>query len=54
MYGFFRNVKEKGGPGLDVATLDLIHSRGFLLRSRTDGTDKWERPSAWFLYQKPN
>jgi 2-polyprenyl-3-methyl-5-hydroxy-6-metoxy-1,4-benzoquinol methylase len=54
MYGFFRTGDYKCGPGLDATALDLIRSRGFLLRSRTDGADKWERPSAWFLYQKPN
>lgn len=54
MYGFFRTAGDKDGPGLDAAALSMILSHGFLLRSRTDGTDKWERRSAWFLYQKPN
>ncbi len=51
MYGFFRPSPAAPGPGLDDATLDLIQSRQMALRSRTDGTDKRGRPSAWFLFQ---
>lgn len=53
MYGFFKASPHQSGPGLAAFDLDLIQSRGFHLLSRTDGVDKRERPSAWFLYQKP-
>lgn len=53
MYGFFKSSQEEIGPGLENETLGLIASHGFLLRSRLDSTDKRERPSAWFLYQRP-
>ena len=52
MYGFFKPDPHLPGPGLVEADLDLIHARGFSLLSRTDGFDKRERPSAWFLFQK--
>ena len=54
VYGFFKSaVSQQSGSGLAPADLDLILSFGFRLVSRTDGVDKRERPSAWFLYQKP-
>lgn len=52
MYGFFKPASQPSGPGLGAPDLDLIQARGFRLLSRTDGVDKRERPSAWFLYQK--
>lgn len=52
MYGFFKPAPHLPGPGLAEADLDLISSRMTLL-SRRDGYDKRERPSAWFLFQKP-
>lgn len=53
MYGFFKSAPHLSGPGLAAPDLDLISSHGFRLISRTDGWDKRERPSAWFLYQRP-
>ena len=52
MYGFFKPASHLSGPGLAAPDLSLIHARGFSLLSRTDGFDKKERPSAWFLFQK--
>lgn len=61
MYGFFKPVSPLAGSEPADAILDLIHARGpstgsgqrFSLLSRTDGFDRRERPSAWFLFQKP-
>lgn len=52
LYGFFKPASHLAGPGLAAPDLDLIQARGFSLLSRTDGFDKKERPSAWFLFQK--
>lgn len=52
MYGFFRPPSDPSGPGLGAADLDLILAHGFTQTWRQDGTDRRERPSAWFLYQK--
>ena len=52
LYGFFKPSSQLSGPGLDAASVNLIHTRGFSLLSRTDGFDKKDRPSAWFLFQK--
>jgi ubiquinone/menaquinone biosynthesis C-methylase UbiE len=52
LYGFFKPASLHPGPGLDAASVDLIHARGFSMLSRTDGFDKKNRPSAWFLFQK--
>jgi ubiquinone/menaquinone biosynthesis C-methylase UbiE len=53
VYGFFKHDSQPAGPGLDAASVDLIQARGLSLLSRTDGFDKRERPSAWFLFEKP-
>jgi ubiquinone/menaquinone biosynthesis C-methylase UbiE len=53
MYGFFKTAPHLSGPGLVEADLDMISSLGLTQLSRKDGWDKRERPSAWFLYQKP-
>lgn len=52
LYGFFKPSPHLSGPGLVAADLDLIHARGLSLLSRTDGFDRKDRPSAWFLFQK--
>jgi ubiquinone/menaquinone biosynthesis C-methylase UbiE len=52
MYGFFRPGPHHAPPGLVEADIDQISTR-FTLLSRRDGVDKRERPSAWFLFQKP-
>ncbi len=52
MYGFFRPSPPQPAPGLVEAEIDLISSR-FSLLSRQNGFDRRERPSAWFLFQKP-
>ena len=51
LYGFFKPASHLSGPGLAEADLDLIHARGFSLLSRTNGFDKKQRPSAWFLFR---
>lgn len=53
MYGFFKPASPLAGPEPAEAALDLVHARGFSLLSRTDGFDRGDRPSAWFLFQKP-
>ncbi len=52
LYGFVRPASQPSGRGLDAATLDLIQARGFSLLSRTDGFERGDRSSAWFLFQK--
>ncbi|MBK8780355.1 MAG: class I SAM-dependent methyltransferase [Anaerolineales bacterium] len=51
MYGFFRPEPHLPPHGLVDADLDMIPARGLTLLSRTDGFDKRERASSWFLYQ---
>lgn len=53
MYGFFRPDMKPIGPTSVESALDLIQARGFSMLSRTDGFDRGDRPSAWFLFQKP-
>lgn len=53
MYGFFKPASPLAEPEPADAILDLVHARGFSLLTRTDGFDRRERPSAWFLFQKP-
>jgi len=52
LYGFFKPASQLPGPGLAAPDLTLISARGFSLLSRTDGFDKKERPSAWFLFRR--
>ena len=52
LYAFLRPDTLPSGPGLDAATLNRIQASGFSLLSRTDGFDRRDRPSAWFLFQK--
>lgn len=52
LYGFFKPSPHLSGPRLVSADLDLISTRGLSLLSRTDGFDRRDRPSAWFLFQK--
>jgi len=51
MYGFFKPSPFQSGPGLVETEIDRISSR-FNLLSRQNGLDKYERTSAWFLFQK--
>lgn len=51
-YGFVKPDSQPSERGLDAATFDSIQARGLSLLSRTDGFDRRERPSAWFLFQK--
>ena len=50
MYGFFNPGTSRSALGLAEADINIILSR-FSLRSRTDGFDKKQRPSAWLLFQ---
>ena len=50
MYGFVRTGSFKFG--LDEADLAPIESHGLKLVRRTDGVERSERPSAWFLFEK--
>jgi SAM-dependent methyltransferase len=52
LYGFFKSDPPLPGPGLAATDLDRIQARGFSLLTRTDGFDRRDRPSAWFLFQK--
>ena len=52
MYGIFNPGLISTRPGLIPSDLDIIQSYGFELLTRKDGTDKRDRPSAWFLYKK--
>jgi ubiquinone/menaquinone biosynthesis C-methylase UbiE len=52
MYGIFKSASYANRPGLTQSDLELIQSSGFELLARKDGTDKRDRPSAWFLYKK--
>lgn len=51
IYGFFKSPTAPSGPGLVDSDLSLIEHHGLTLLSRTDGFDKRERSSAWFLWQ---
>jgi SAM-dependent methyltransferase len=51
MYGFFRSAADQSGPGLVATDIERIQSR-MTLASRQDGTDRHERSSAYFLFQK--
>ncbi len=53
LYGMLRSPEETSHPGVTAADIDLIQSFGLNQISRKDGWDKRERPSAWFLYQRP-
>jgi len=52
IYTFLNPGTPRSGHGLNELDLSLIASRLSLI-SRRDGFDKRERPSAWFLFQKP-
>ncbi len=52
LYGIFKSDLYPDRPGMTSTNLELIQSNGFELLDRTDGNDKGERPSAWFLYKK--
>jgi cyclopropane fatty-acyl-phospholipid synthase-like methyltransferase len=52
LYAFFKPDALQPGPGLVEAEIDLLSPR-FTLASRQNGFDRRERPSAWFLFQKP-
>lgn len=52
MYGFLAQTSNPSAPRIDSADLNRIPAHGLTLLSRSDGFNKRERPSAWFLYQK--
>ena len=52
LYGIFKTDPNSDWHGLIPPDLELIRQNGFELLSRTDGRDKGERSSAWFLYNK--
>jgi cyclopropane fatty-acyl-phospholipid synthase-like methyltransferase len=49
LYGFFKQ-KNQEGTGLIQADIDSLSSR-LILESRQDGTERGERPSAWFHFK---
>lgn len=53
MYGFFKSDTNHAPPGLAEADISRISSQLNLL-ARRDGFDQRERPSAWFIFQKPS
>jgi cyclopropane fatty-acyl-phospholipid synthase-like methyltransferase len=52
LYSFLNPDTQQDGHGLTAAELDEIQTSLSLLW-RQDGFDRQERPSAWFLFQKP-
>jgi len=52
LYSFIKSASHLPGPGLVDSDLELIQRHNLTLISRTDGWDKRERTSAWFLWQK--
>ena len=50
LYGIFKSPQY--GPGFAETDIELIQEHGFRLLWRKDGTDRHERKSAWFLFQK--
>jgi ubiquinone/menaquinone biosynthesis C-methylase UbiE len=52
MYGFLAQASDPSAPRIDPADLSRISAQGLTLLSQSNGFDKHERPSAWFLYQK--
>jgi ubiquinone/menaquinone biosynthesis C-methylase UbiE len=51
MYGFFKPDPDSDSPGLVQSDLELI-ATSMSLRWRRDGSERDERLSAWFLYQR--
>ncbi len=52
MYGFIKPESDLSAPGLVEADLNMITARALTLLSRRDSFDKYNRPCAWFLFQK--
>ena len=52
MYGFLAPASQPTALGIVDSDLDMISTQAFTLVSRSNGFDKRERPSAWFLFQK--
>jgi ubiquinone/menaquinone biosynthesis C-methylase UbiE len=51
LYAILKSSPIDAGPGLDREALEDISSRGFVMKSRSDGIDRRGRASAWLLYQ---
>ena len=51
LYGFFRPESDLTGVGLTGKDIEHIQGRAFTQLSRTDGFDRRDRPSAWFLFE---
>lgn len=52
LYGFFKPASQSAGVGLTASDLNQILAQGFSPLSRTDGSDRKGRPSAWILFEK--
>jgi SAM-dependent methyltransferase len=50
MYGFI-SVDNDSGPGIQESDLRALEVN-FVLSNRLDGTERGQRPSAWFTYQR--
>ena len=50
MYGF-TSFTEDGGPGIREPDLHAF-DKDFILVNREDGTERGQRPSAWFTFQR--
>ena len=50
MYAFFKDESQPSTSGLEAADLELLASH-LVLKERQDGTERGQRPSAWFTYQ---
>jgi ubiquinone/menaquinone biosynthesis C-methylase UbiE len=54
MYGMLKSEPPDARPGLTEVDIELISASGLRKLSRKDGWDQRNRPSAWFLFQRPN
>jgi SAM-dependent methyltransferase len=53
MYTFLHSAQDNSGAGLSLDDLQQIQER-FQLRSRSDGFDRGDHPSAYFIFDKHN
>ena len=52
VYGFLKEASGPDVPGIGPDDLAAIGADGLTMISRQDGTDRGDRPSAWFLFQR--
>ena len=52
LYAFLRPPSDETPPGLSSVEIEQLSAR-YVLTSRADGLDRKSRPSAYFIFQKP-